>query len=169
MNEFRFRQRDRLQERQTHHSSGGGIQSLLSAERQLLQSISSCAPLPEVLNGICCALDGQVGDVVSLISLTGEEAGEPAANSVNPALFGLCTFCSEDIFAKDDELLGSLEMYCSVPRSPSASELQLIERAKCLAAIAIKNQNETSLDGICRTHRRRPVRGFALKSLVSLN
>ena len=33
-------------------------------------------------------------------------------------LFGLYKFCSEDVVDGNGELLGSLEMYCSVPRSP---------------------------------------------------
>jgi hypothetical protein len=40
-------------------------------------------------------------------------------------------------------------MYCSIARSPHASEFQLIERATCLAAIAIKRHNEMSIQGKC--------------------
>jgi hypothetical protein len=61
---------------------------------------------------------------------------------MNAAHFGLHTFCSEGIAAENDEVLGFLEMYSSVPREPTAEEVQLIERAKCLAAIAIKRHNE---------------------------
>ena len=46
-------------------------QELLSLEEddeQLLQSISSHASLPKVLNEICSALDFQIGNVVSLIT-----------------------------------------------------------------------------------------------------
>lgn len=112
-------------------------------EEHVLQSISSRAPLPKLLNEICSVLNRQIGSVVSLISLPGDDAGDLEAIASNAALFGLSTFCSEGVFGESDELLGFLEMYSSVARSPNASEFQLIERAMCLAAIAIKRHNET--------------------------
>jgi hypothetical protein len=145
------------------------IQYLLSAEEHLLQSISTGAPLPEVLNGICSALDCQIGEVVSFISLPGDDASELAEIAMNAAFFGLYTFCSESVVGENDELLGSLEMYCSVQRSPSAGEFQLIERAKCLAAIAIKLDNEAGYRGKCGTRENRPVRGHVLEWPVSMN
>ena len=66
---------------------------------------------------------------------------------MNATLFGLHTFCSARVVAENDELLGSLEMYCCAPRSPSAGEFQLIERAKCVAAMAIKRHNEAGHHG----------------------
>ena len=154
-----------------HRNLDDKIQYLLSAEGQLLQSISARAPLPKILNEICSALDSQIGNVVSLISLPGDDASELAGIAMNAALFGLHTFCSEGVVAENDGLLGSLEMYCSVPRSPSASEFQLIERAKCMAAIAIKRHHEAGHhddDGCC-THGNRPVRGRVLEWPVSTN
>jgi hypothetical protein len=142
MNEYDFGSRDRAQKPKGYGNFDEKIQYLLGAEEQLLQSISARAPLPEVLNGICSALDRQIGNVVSLISLPGDDASELAAIAMNAAIFGLHTFCSAGLVAENDEVLGSLEMYCSVPRSPSAREFQLIERGKCLAAIAIKLHNE---------------------------
>jgi hypothetical protein len=142
MNEYDFGSRDRAQKPKEYGNFDEKIQYLLGAEEQLLQSISARAPLPEVLNGICSALDRQIGNVVSLISLPGDDASELAAIAMNAAIFGLHTFCSAALVAENDEVLGSLEMYCSVPRSPSARESQLIERGKCLAAIAIKLHNE---------------------------
>ena len=142
MNEYDFGSRDRSQKRKAHRNFDDKIQYLLTTEEQLLQSISTGAPLPRILNGICSALDCQIGDVVSLISLPGDDASELAAIAMNATLFGLHTFCSAGLVAENDEVLGSLEMYCSVPRSPSAREFQLIERGKCLAAIAIKLHNE---------------------------
>jgi hypothetical protein len=169
MNEYDFGSRDRLQKRELHHNFYDKIQYLLSAEEQLLQSIFTRAPLPEVLNGICSALDCRIGNVVSLISLPGDDASELAAIAMNAALFGLYTFCSEGVVAENDELLGSLEMYCSVPRSPSASEFQLIERAKCLAAIAIKLDKEAAHKGNCGMRGNRPVRGRVLEWPASMN
>jgi hypothetical protein len=132
------------QKRNAHRSLDDKIQYLLRAEEQLLQAISSHASLPKVLNEICSALDFQIGNVVSLITLPGDDPSDLAAIAMNAAHFGLHTFCSEGIAAENDEVLGFLEMYSSVPREPTAEEVQLIERAKCLAAIAIKRHNEAS-------------------------
>jgi len=142
MAEYGFGSRGQSQEPKTHRNDGERIQYLLSAEEHLLQSISARAPLQEILNGICNALDCQIVNAVSLISLPSDNASELATIAGNAALFGLHTLFSECIVAENDELLGSLEMYCTDPRSPSAGELQLIERAKCLAAIAIKLDKE---------------------------
>jgi hypothetical protein len=130
------------QKRNAHRSLDDKIQYLLRAEEQLLQAISSHASLPKVLNEICSALDFQIGNVISLITLPGEDPSDLAAIAMNAAHFGLHTFCSEGIAAENDEVLGFLEMYSSDPRDPTAEEVQLIERAKCLAAIAIKRHNE---------------------------
>ena len=51
--------------------------------------------------------------------------------------FGLHAFCFAGIFSERDELIGSLQMFSSFRRSPSVEESRLIERATCLAAIAI--------------------------------
>jgi len=119
----------------------------LRGEEQLLQSICSHASLPRVLNEICSALDFQIASVVSLITLPDDDPSGLAAIAMNAARFGLHTFCSEGITTENDELLGFLEMYSSVQRDPTAEEVQLIERAKCLAAIAIKRHNEASHEG----------------------
>ena len=169
MNEFDFGPRARLQKRKAHRNSGDKIQYLLRAEEQLVQSISTRTPLPKVLNEICIALDCQIGNVVSLISLPGDNANELASIAMNAALFGLHNFCSEGVVAENDELLGFLEMYSSIPRSPSAGEVQFIERAKCLAAIAIKRHNEAGHQGNCGRRRNRPVRGRVLQWPASMN
>jgi hypothetical protein len=169
MSEYRFGSRDSSEEREAPHDGDNKVQYLLSAEEQLLQLISSRAPLPEVLNGICAALDCQVANVVSLISLRGNDAGELGEIATNAALFGLDAFYSEGLVAENDELLGSLEMYCSDRRRPSAGELQLIERAKCLAAIAIKRHNEADHQGNRGVRGNRPVTGRVLEWPVSPN
>jgi hypothetical protein len=143
MNEYDFGS-DARPEKPAQHSLDGKTQYFLRAEEQLLQSISCRAALPKVLNEICCALDFQIGNVVSLITLPGDDPGELAAVAMNAARFGLYTFCSERVASENDELLGFLEMYCSVPRNLTAEEVHLIERAKCLAAIAIKRHNEAN-------------------------
>jgi hypothetical protein len=169
MDKYDSGSRDRPQQCNAHRNVDDRIQYLLIAEKQLLQSISARAPLPGVLNGICSALDRQIGNVVSLISLPERDASELAALAANAALFGLHTFCSEGVIAENHELLGFLEMYCSVPRSPSASEFQLIERAKCLAVLAIKLHNAAGRQGNCGTRGNGPVRRYLFEWPVSMN
>jgi len=158
MDEHSSGRRDRPGGSQPHPHSGEGNQFLLKAEEQILQSISGRAPLPELLNRICSALDFQIGNVVSLISLPGDDADELAAIAGNAALFGLYAFCSGSVVDESDELLGSLEMYCSIPRRPLDSEFQLIERAMCLAAIAIKLGDKAGHQGYCGARGKRTVR-----------
>jgi len=153
----------------TTPKSDDKIQYLLSTEEQLLQSISSRAPLPGVLNEICSALDCQIGNVVSLISLPEADRIDHAAIALNAALFGLYTFCSEGLAADNEEPLGSLEMYSSVARSPSLNEIRLIERAKCLAALAIKLDNEGARQRQSGKREHPPVCGRALDWPISLN
>jgi hypothetical protein len=145
------------------------IQYLLGAEEQLLQAISSHAPLPEILNGICSALDCQIGNVVSLIVLPGDDASDLVAIATNAAQFGLHTFYSESIVAENGELLGALEMYGSVPRSPTAGECPLIERARCLAALAIKLDREAGQQDSLGDAGDRPLRGNVLEMPSSMN
>lgn len=142
------------------------IQFSSSVEEQFLQSISTQAPLPKILNEICIALDCHIGSVVSLISLPEDDPVELAAMALNAARFGLYAFCSEEIAGENAEPLGYLEMYCSLRRNPSTGELQFIERAKCLAAIAIKRHHEAGKQGNCGN---RPVRGRLLEWPVPLN
>jgi hypothetical protein len=144
MSEYNSRRRDGSQQRKARGNSDDRIQYLWKAEERLLRLISTPTPLPKVLNEICGALDCQIGNVVSLISLPGGDDGELAAIAMNATLFGLHTFCSEEIVAENEELLGFLEMYSSTPRCPSRGEAQFIECAKCLAAIAIRLHNEAS-------------------------
>ena len=169
MDKYGFGSRDRSQKHKTQCNFDNKIQYLLKTEEQLLQQISSRAPVPGVLNGICIALDCQIGNVVSLISLPADSESELGTIATNAALFGLFTFCSEGIVSENDELLGTLEMYCSVRRSPSAAEFQLIERAKCLAAIAIKLDKEPGRQGNYGMRANPRVRGSVLEWPVSFN
>jgi hypothetical protein len=166
MNESKFVARGRSQERKPGSDCEAKVQFSSSVEEQFLQSISTQAPLPKILNEICIALDCHIGNVVSLISLPGDDPVEVAAMALNAARFGLYAFCSEEIAAEDAEPLGYLEMYCSLRRKPSAGELQFIERAKCLAAIAIKRRQEAGQQG---NSGDRPVRGRLLEWPVPLN
>lgn len=149
MNECDFNSRGNAQKTDIYRNDDDNIQCLLSAEEQFLQSISARALLPDVLNGICSALDCQIGNVISLIALPGGDASDVARIAKNAERFGLHTFYSESVIGENNETLGSLEMYSSVSRRPYASELQLIERAKIVAAIAIKLNTESGHQRDC--------------------
>lgn len=142
MDNSSFRSRDGSREYWPRHNSRSEIQYLLKIEEQLLHSISARMPLPEVLRKICGALDSEIGNMMSLVSLPDNDATGLAAIAKSAALFGLYKFCSATVLGGNDEVLGSLEMYCSVPRNPFLREVQLIERATCLAAVAIRRQKE---------------------------
>lgn len=169
MSEGGFTSPGKLRRHITNRVSDDRIQYLLWAEEQLLQSISTHTSLPKVLNEICTALDLQIGNVVSLISLPGDDPSELAAIAGNAALFGLHTFCSEGIVDENEVPVGFLEMYCSVARSPNAGELQLIERAKCLVAIAIQRHNDAAEKGNRTVRADMPARGGLPEWPVSSN
>jgi hypothetical protein len=169
MSEYNSGRRDGSQERKALDHSDDKIQYLWKAEERLLQLISNRTPLPKVLNEICSALDCQIGNVVSLISLPGDDPGELAAIAMNATQFGLHTFCSEEIVAENEELLGFLEMYCGVARCPSSEEARFIERAKCLAAIAVQLHNETGRQGRSGARGNRTFRGSVSERPASLN
>jgi len=131
------------EERWSQSNPGSEIEHLLRAEHQILQSISGRAPLQEILHKICDALNSEIGNMISFFSLPNDDATDLAAIAGSAAPFGLYKFCSADVVDGNDELLGSLEMYSCAPRSsPFLSDVPLIERATCLAAIAIKRHNE---------------------------
>jgi hypothetical protein len=138
-----FPLRDRTQERWPQRNPGSEIEHLLRAEEQILQSISGRAPLQEILHKICDALNSEIGNMISFFSLPNDDATDLAAIATSAAPFGLYKFCSANVVNGNDELLGSLEMYSCAPRSsPFSSDVPLIERATCLAAVAIKRHNE---------------------------
>jgi len=145
------------------------IQYLLKTEEQILQSISARAPISTILDDICAALDCQIGNTVSLISVPGNNVMSAAEVSSSAALFGLHVFVSVVIRAESVEELGSLEMYCCVLRNPTPREFQLIERAVCLAAVAIKRYRETGNSGNCRMHGVRSARGYLPEPPTSMS
>ncbi len=165
MNKSQYRIRGGSQKPETPLVEGK-IQYLLSFEEQLLQDISTRAHLPGILNRICTSLDCQIGNVVSFISLTSDDAGDFASEA---ALFGLYTFHSDGVFVEKDDVLGSLEMYCCTPRLPTPRQVQLIERAKCLAAIAIKLDKEANRHGNRGSRGSIHLRGNVLEWPVSMN
>jgi len=169
MNEDDFSSGDKLQRRQSDHPAEERVRYTSSLEERVLQSISARVPLPKVLNEICSVLECQIGNVVSLITLPGDDAEDLAAIARNAALFGLHTFCSEGVFGENNELLGFLEMYCSVARTPNASEVRMIDRGRCLAAIAIKRHNEVAIQGNSAPRDVAPVPGNLPEGPLSMN
>jgi len=169
MDKYRFLLRDRRQERQRNPDSRRLVQVLPRWEEEVLKSIATQAPLPEVLNRICSALDYQIGNVVSLISLLEGDLIDRVAIAGKASDFGLYAFCCADIVAESGEPLGSLGMYCCVPRSPSIEEFSLIERVECLAATVIEQYNEAREHENRRIPRHRRTQDFVLKLLPAMN
>jgi hypothetical protein len=169
MNESEFRSLVKWQVSVPSRYSENRIQYLLKAEEQILQSISARAPISKILNDICHALDCEIGNMVSLISMPDDNAISGAEVSYGVGLFGLYSFFSAVIGAESGELFGSLEMYGCVSRKPSPRERQLIERAVCLAAAAIKRHQETIDGGNCRMRVVRSVRGYVPETPSSMN
>jgi hypothetical protein len=165
VNKSQYRIREGAQKPKTSLVEGE-IQYLLSFEEQLLQAISTRALLPGILNHICTSLDCQIGNVISFISLTGDDAGDFGSEA---ALFGLYTFHSDGVFVQKGDVLGSLEMYCCTPRLPSPRQLELIERAKCLAAIAIKLDKEANRRSNHGSRGSIPLPGNVLEWPVSMS
>jgi hypothetical protein len=56
----------------SHLRSKDTVGSQLAGERHILELIALGAPLPGILNRLCTALDVQIGNVISLVLLTGE-------------------------------------------------------------------------------------------------
>jgi hypothetical protein len=123
-----------------HRQSSGAKQSLLRGEKGILELISIGAPLPELLNKLCATINLQIGDVVSVILSTDEQDLHTITQSA--LQIGLHVFWSASVPLRNEDVLGTFQMYCCVPRSPTPSELQLIERVTHLAAVAIQRHND---------------------------
>jgi hypothetical protein len=122
-----------------HRQCSGKKETLLRGEESILELISLGAPLPGVFNNLCAALDLQIGNVVSVILPADDQ--ELHTITQNALQFGLHVFWSASIPLRDEDVLGSLQMYCCVSRSPTPFELQLIERVTHLAALATRRHN----------------------------
>ena len=144
MNDDHFLLRNRSLEPSPHRDSGDEVQYLLRAEHHLLQSISGRAPIADVLQHICEALDSQLGNMFSVISLPTDDPAAVIAIAKSATLFRLYKFVSASVVGDNDQPLASLEMYCTLDRRPHLSEVQLIERATCLAAVAIQRHNQSA-------------------------
>jgi len=110
----------------------------LLGEKNILDMISVGAPLVEVLNNLCTAIDLQIGNIVSVMLLPNDTERDFKTIAKGALQFGLHLYWSADIPLRDGDVLGSFEMYCCIPRTPKAFELKLIQRATHLAALAIR-------------------------------
>ena len=108
-------------------------------ERQSLDLISLGAPLARILNRLCLAIDVQIGDVISLVSLTDEQENHFCSVTQRALQVGLDVYSSTGILSPDQTLLGTLEIYACDPRRPTPHENELIERVNHLAAIALQH------------------------------
>jgi hypothetical protein len=151
MTDDRFSLRDRSQVPVPHNDSGAEVQYLLRAEQQLLRSISCGAPLAQVLCAICDALNSEIGNVISFACLRDDDPTAQATIVKSAGIFGLYKFCSASVVGGNEEELGSLEMYCCVHRRPFLNEIRLIERATCLAVVAIQRHNESAITSAARS------------------
>jgi hypothetical protein len=122
------------------------IQFLRIAEKEMQRSLFAGVPLPELLNRICNALDCEIGNVVSLVSIVDDETTDVAAIAGNASHFGLHLFCSRCVVSANRGLLGKLEVYSCQPGMPNRRELDLIKRAAWLATVAIESGNELPED-----------------------
>jgi hypothetical protein len=169
MDEHRSRDRERRSIPVPPDHSERQIQFVLSEEEKILQWISDRAPVPEILSEICTALDRQIGNIVSRISLPGDDRTSTSEIARNAVLFGLHAFFSAGIFAESSEELGSLEIYCCAPRNASSDDIRSIERAACLAAIAIERDIEERKKRSWRIPEEGPLRETGGKRPVQIN
>jgi hypothetical protein len=116
-------------------------QALLEGERDLLQFISDGAPLPQALDKICAAVDRQLGNVVSMVLFPDGKERTLRAIGEAVAQYGLFVFSCAAILTLDGELRATFETYSCIPRSPTAQEAALVERAAHLATLAFQNHN----------------------------
>lgn len=142
MDENQYRSHGLPREPQPHHESRDEAQSWYRVESQIRRSISPNAPLAEVLNHICWALDLHIGGIVSMVLMPGDDPASLQDIESDSSVFGLELFYSIDITGASGEDLGHIEMYCCTARSPSASEYRLIVRAMRLAAMAIEGDGK---------------------------
>lgn len=113
----------------------------LQGEKNILDLISTGAPLAEILNNLCTAIDLQLGNIVSVMLLPDDTERDFKTIAHGALQFGLHLYWSADIASWDEGVLGSFEMYCCVPRTPTTFELERIQRATQLAAIAIRRSH----------------------------
>jgi hypothetical protein len=119
-----------------HDSDSNPI--VLLGERRLLELISGSAPLTEVLDEICAALDVEVGNVVSVVLSSEDDEHVLHELAERAVQFGLYVFSCCAILSRSGQLLGTLETYSYLSENPAVSQAMLIQHASELAALAIQ-------------------------------
>src|SRR5438270_11864900 len=109
------------------------LHTLLRGESYILDMLSDGTPLPTILNAVCSALEAQIAKVRAVLTLAEEDAPQ-ASSAPTVSRFGYSVFYCSEIVSGQGNLLASLEMYCSVPRTPSRQEISIIERAMQIAS-----------------------------------
>jgi hypothetical protein len=138
-----------------HRHGNGNRRRQFVGERQIVELISLGAPLPGILNKLCSAIDLQIGNVVSLISLPDEQESYLCCIAESALRFGLNPFSFTHILSRKKRLVGTLQIYCCDQRRPTPPEFQLIERVIELAAIALqRHKSAQDLEGSGRHLRR---------------
>ena len=130
------------------------IPIVLLGERRLLELISGDAPLTEVLDEICAALDVQVGNVVSVVLSSEDDEHVVHELAERAVQFGLYVFSCCAILSRSEQLLGTLETYSCLSGGPAVSQAMLIQHASELAALAIQRYGREQ--DSCRRGRRQP-------------
>lgn len=121
------------------------------AEGQILELISLGAPLAGILNRLCIAIDVQIGDVISLVSLADAQENHLCSITQRAVEVGLDVFSSTGILSVDRTLLGTLEIYTCDLRRPTQDENELIERVGYLAGIALqRHADEQDFERVSR-------------------
>lgn len=124
-----------------YRQESDSVQTFLAGETQLLELISEGAPLPQILERVCAAIDTQLGTTVSLVLLPDDAEHTLHTFERSAATFGLTPFSCTPILSTEAEFLGTLETYSCFPRTPNHIESALIEQAANLAAVAIEHCN----------------------------
>jgi hypothetical protein len=141
--DMRVREAEGCRETNSHES----IPCLIRGEAEILSSMCAGAPLAQLLDRICSALDCEIWNVVSAVSVLHTNAMDFADLAESARRFGLHVFCTLGVMAENGELVGILETYSCEPRLPTAWERKLIEHASSLAAIAIEREIRHILSG----------------------
>lgn len=137
----------------------------LAGEGQILELISLGMPLPEIFNRLCAAIDVQIGNVVSILSLPDEDENHFCSITQSAMRMGLDVFWFNGIFSRDGALLGTIKIYACDSRPPTPHEHKLIERTTHLAAIALQRREDgqdfekpswDARDGVLRVLDRSP-------------
>ena len=124
------------------------LRTLVYGEGRLLEMISTGAPLETILNGLCSALDAQIGKVTSLISLPEEDEEIQPTAAPSASHFGFSVFYCTEIVSRSGYLLATFEVYCCIPRTPTSGEMMLIDRAVQIATRAILRHDPEESAGL---------------------